>query len=250
MTIGHPDFLDPTIPQANNDLLASGQIAVGSTAYNTTINNIPGVYRYVMVVVTPTMASCEITASAGQFFSGASGAGYVKEGIGTVPTSFIYPTIGFIGGTLRVSVQNSPAVTNGPTYVSVYGLRVLPDGLRFDGSLPPQNTQAAAWTLATGITTVIAAPAGGRILIGDVISPSAFSAAGAYGTGILEGSIGGVTQIIAEYAFAQSGAVFSCPVRACGVLLDYNTGVSQTCNNAIAAASAVRPGTVFYDVVI
>jgi hypothetical protein len=240
MTIGSQDWIDPRQPQTNADLLLSttiplAQFGIGPVA----IGLQQGIYTHYQVQVVPT-TTMNVAASIEDGNTNQT-VSYQRYTAGGNSAVFYLPTSGFMGDTLSLEVNLSAAVTISAFPVAVYGLRVWPEGLRFDG-LPP--CQLTIWDqtslLATGSSSFGINPSPpGRLLVGKVILNT--SLAGGASNAQLQGSIQGVSKAFVNTVGA--GGVIALDLQP-GLLLDPGSQLKLV--TSAAGTAAVMVG---YDVV-
>ena len=248
MTIGSPDWQDVTQPQPVNDILYTGQVPANTTLLNGTLAAAQGVYQYIVIEVT---TSSVHTLTVDIYDPNTlQGTIYTRQSASVGTQSFYFPASGFIGSELTFSVQLGSADAINPMPVTVFGLRSWPDGLRFDGLRIPQGMNCAAFSNQSSSSTLVAAPGiEQRLLIADIVMPTAIVASATVGSTELLGSIFGTSEVIANAVYTPNGMTANVGVPNSGILLDADTALTQQSSSAVLTATGVRSGAVFYDVV-
>jgi len=244
VTIGAPDFQDPRQPQPVNDEVLSTTLAVGSTTLTQNLAKGTGIYEYYGITCTPPMA-CLIEVSLA--LPGAYNAFTLyRQTPAAGNPLFIIPATGFLETqpTLILTVSTPVVTTAMP--ITVYGYRVFPGGLRYDGLYPPQNSQAFTIPATAGFAVVgPTLPSPQRTLVGMIVPPAVILGAAA-GGGYVQATVGGVNVNIATGAGAAGQPMtWNVPQIGQGVLCDAGTQVTV---DLPTLASGVA-GIGLYDIV-
>lgn len=241
---GSPDWQDPRQPQGGADHLATFVVPAGSFFYNQALTETLGIYnRYLIRCIPPStqQVSAQVTDSTtgiGGFY-----ARYCAPG---VYANFYLPASGILGQLNTVNLQFGSAIGTGGMTVQVYGMRYWPEGLRYDGLLPCQFSQAIQipGSQFTGNLGFTPSPPY-RFLVGAIVMPMLLTSGS--NLQVLEGAVAGVSVGLGTCVTDSAGTRSESNANfGPGVLLDPGSGLFYNCPNPVSFGV---PGAVLYDLV-
>ena len=239
--VGSPDWLDSRQPQINADLLLTTGIAIGASSVGPlNIGQQQGIYTYYQVAC----VSYDTLNIAVSVFDPVSGGGsvYQRWTANNSTAVFYLPTTGFMGDDISVQVNLSSNVVTQNMVIYVYGLRVWPSGLRFDGLYPPQATSRANANQGDAGTTPFGLNPSppSRLLVGTIDFRSTAVGGTAYArvTATIQGLPGPLVS-----SYGGPGAEFSQFPQ--GLLLDPGAQLS-----IVQTGAGFSSAEVTYDVVV